>query len=61
MTVFGIGAGLPLMLLANDKSYMGQYANKWLAKTLGWLFLLVVTAAAIAAVPLYLVTSGGQA
>jgi Mn2+/Fe2+ NRAMP family transporter len=49
------------MLLANDKSYMGQYANKWLAKTLGWLFLLIVTAAAIAAVPLYLVTSGGQA
>jgi Mn2+/Fe2+ NRAMP family transporter len=52
---------LPLMLLANDKSYMGEYANKWLAKTLGWLFLLIVTAAAIAAVPLYLVTSGGQA
>ena len=27
---------LPLMLLANDKSYMGEYANKWLAKGLGW-------------------------
>jgi manganese transport protein len=51
---------LPVMLLAGDKSYMGQYANKWLAKGLGWLFFVVVTLAAIAAVPLYLLTSGGQ-
>jgi Mn2+/Fe2+ NRAMP family transporter len=51
---------LPLMLLAGDKSYMGQYANKWLAKGLGWLYFGIVTAAAIAAVPLYLLTSGGQ-
>jgi hypothetical protein len=39
---------------------MGQYANKWLAKGLGWLFFAIVTAAAIAAIPLYLLTSGGQ-
>ena len=52
---------LPLMLLANDKSYMGQYANKWLAKGLGWTNFAIVTAAAVAAVPLYLLTSGGQA
>jgi manganese transport protein len=51
---------LPLMLLANDKSYMRQYANKWLAKGLGWLFFAIITAAAIAAIPLYLLTSGGQ-
>jgi Mn2+/Fe2+ NRAMP family transporter len=51
---------LPLMLLANDKSYMGQYANKWLAKGLGWLFFAIVTVAAVAAIPLYLLTSGGQ-
>jgi Mn2+/Fe2+ NRAMP family transporter len=51
---------LPLMLLANDKSYMGRYANKWLAKSLGWIYFVVVTVTAIAAVPLYLVTSGGQ-
>jgi Mn2+/Fe2+ NRAMP family transporter len=52
---------LPLMLLASDKSYMGVHANKWLAKGLGWLFFIIVTAAAIAAAPLYLLTSGGQA
>jgi Mn2+/Fe2+ NRAMP family transporter len=51
---------LPLILLAGDKRFMGEYANKWLAKGLGWLFFAVVTAAAIAAVPLYLLTSGGQ-
>jgi manganese transport protein len=52
---------LPLMLLAGDKRYMGQHANKWLAKGLGWLFFAIVTAAAVAAIPLYLLTSGGQA
>jgi Mn2+/Fe2+ NRAMP family transporter len=52
---------LPLMLLAGDKSYMGEYANKWLAKGLGWFYLVAVCAAAIAAIPLYLLTSGGQA
>jgi Mn2+/Fe2+ NRAMP family transporter len=48
------------MLLAGDKSYMREHANKWLAKGLGWLFFAIVTVAAIAAVPLYLLTSGGQ-
>lgn len=52
---------LPLMLLANDKSYMREYANKWLAKSLGWIYFVIVAAAAIAAVPLYILTSGGQA
>ena len=52
---------LPLMLLAGDKSYMGKYANKWLAKGLGWFYFIAVCAAAIAAIPLYLLTSGGQA
>src|SRR5207248_8809706 len=50
---------LPLMLLADDKSYMGEYANKSLAKSLGWFFVAVVTVAAVGAVPLYVLTSGG--
>jgi manganese transport protein len=50
----------PLMLLARDKKYMGQYVNGRLANILGWLFFALVTAAATAAVPLYLITSGGQ-
>jgi Mn2+/Fe2+ NRAMP family transporter len=51
---------LPLMLLAGDKSFMGEYANRWLAKSLGWLFFVVVTVTAVAAIPLYFLSSGGQ-
>ena len=51
---------LPLLLLAGDKSYMGQYANGAVAKSLGWLYFAIITAAAIAALPLFLLTSGGQ-
>ncbi len=51
---------LPLMLLAGDKGYMREYANRWLAKGLGWFYFAFVGVAAIAAVPLFVVTSGGQ-
>jgi Mn2+/Fe2+ NRAMP family transporter len=51
---------LPLMLLAGDKGYMREFANGLLAKSLGWLYFAVITAAAVAALPLYLLTSGGQ-
>ena len=51
---------LPLLLLAGDKSYMGQYANGAVAKSLGWFYFVIITAAAIAALPLFLLTSGGQ-
>jgi Mn2+/Fe2+ NRAMP family transporter len=51
---------LPLMLLASDKQYMGEYANGPLAKTLGWIYFAVITAAAVAAIPLYVLTSGGN-
>ena len=51
---------LPLLLLAGDKQYMGQYANGPLAKTLGWLYFAVITLAALAALPLFFLTSGGN-
>ena len=51
---------LPLLLLAGDKSYMGQYANGPVARSLGWLYFAIITAAALAALPLFLITSGGQ-
>jgi manganese transport protein len=51
---------LPLLLLAGDKKYMGQHANGPLAKTLGWFYFAVIGAAALAAIPLYLLTSGGN-
>jgi manganese transport protein len=51
---------LPLLLIANDRKYMGDKANGWLANILGWGFYAALVLAALAAVPLYFLTSGGQ-
>jgi len=51
---------LPLLLLAGDKSYMKQYANGRVGKTLGWFYFALITLAAVGALPLYFLTSGGQ-
>ena len=42
------------------QEYMREHANGPLAKRLGWLYFAVITAAAVAALPLYLLTSGGK-
>ena len=51
---------LPLLLLAGDRQYMRDHANGWLAKVLGWFYFAVITVAALAAIPFYLLTSGGN-
>jgi Mn2+/Fe2+ NRAMP family transporter len=51
---------LPLLLLSGDRKYMGEYVNGPLAKSLGWIYFAVITAAALAAIPLFLLTSGGN-
>jgi Mn2+/Fe2+ NRAMP family transporter len=51
---------LPLLLLAGDKSYMREYANGWAGKILGWFYFALITIAAIGALPLFFLTSGGQ-
>jgi manganese transport protein len=51
---------LPLLLLAGDTNYMGEHVNGPIAKTLGWLYFAVITAAAVAALPLFIITSGGN-
>jgi Mn2+/Fe2+ NRAMP family transporter len=51
---------LPLLLLAGDRTYMHAHANGVLAKTLGWGFYVLIVIAAVAALPLFLITSGGQ-
>jgi manganese transport protein len=52
---------LPILLAANDEDYMGPFANGWLAKSLGWFYLVIITLAAIAAIPLLIYTHGGKA
>jgi manganese transport protein len=51
---------LPILLVANDRTYMGAHANGKLANFLGVLYLLVILVIAIAAIPLMLLTNGGQ-
>jgi Mn2+/Fe2+ NRAMP family transporter len=51
---------LPLLLLAGDKSYMREYANGGAGKILGWFYFALITIAAIGALPLFFLTSGGQ-
>jgi Mn2+/Fe2+ NRAMP family transporter len=51
---------LPMLMAASDKALMGPFVNGWLAKTLGWFYLIVICLAALAAVPLLLITHGGK-
>ena len=50
----------PMLLIAADKRVMRQHANGWLANSLGWGFLAITTAAALAAIPLLILSHGGK-
>jgi len=50
---------LPLMLIARDRTFMGEHANGRLASVLGWGYFAVIIVLAIAAIPLLLATNGG--
>jgi Mn2+/Fe2+ NRAMP family transporter len=51
---------LPILLVANDRSYMGRYVNGRLANTLGLVYLVVIGLVAVTAVPLLILTNAGQ-
>jgi manganese transport protein len=51
---------LPILLVANDRSYMGSNVNGRLANVLGVVYFIVILAIAVAAIPLLLLTNGGQ-
>jgi manganese transport protein len=51
---------LPLMLVANDRRVMGEHVNRRLSNSLGWAYYGIIVLAAIAALPLYLLSSGGS-
>ena len=51
---------LPILLVANDRTYMGSNVNGRLANALGVLYFIVIIAIAVAAIPLLIVTNGGQ-
>jgi Mn2+/Fe2+ NRAMP family transporter len=51
---------LPILLIANDRTYMGSKVNGKLANVLGFLYFILILAIAVAAIPLMLITHGGQ-
>jgi Mn2+/Fe2+ NRAMP family transporter len=50
----------PILVVANDPTYMGRHVNGRLANGLGSVFLVVIGIAALAAIPLMLITAAGQ-
>ena len=51
---------LPILLVANDRAYMGAHANGRLANTLGIVYLVVILVVAVSAIPLMILTNVGQ-
>jgi Mn2+/Fe2+ NRAMP family transporter len=50
----------PIFRMAQSRKVMGQYANKWFANGMGWLFFIVVCIVSVAAVPLMILSNRGQ-
>ena len=51
---------VPILLVANDKAYMGRYVNGRFANALGLIYLVVIMIVALAAIPLMILTNVGQ-
>jgi Mn2+/Fe2+ NRAMP family transporter len=51
---------LPILVVANDPDYMGEHVNGRLANALGSVFFVVLLVVAAAAIPLMILTRGGQ-
>jgi Mn2+/Fe2+ NRAMP family transporter len=50
---------LPVLLIARDRTYMGEHANGRFASAIGWLYMGVIAIVALAAIPLLLATNAG--
>jgi len=50
----------PILRTARNRELMGSHANGWVADTLGVFFLVLVTLAALAAIPLLIITHSGE-
>jgi Mn2+/Fe2+ NRAMP family transporter len=50
---------LPVLLVARDRSFMGEHANGPISSVLGWLYLVVIAVVAVVAIPLLIITNAG--
>jgi manganese transport protein len=51
---------IPILLVANDRSYMGRYANGRVANAFGLFYLVVILLVSVTAIPLMVITHQGQ-
>jgi manganese transport protein len=51
---------LPILLVANDRAYMGRHVNGRLANTLGAIYFVLILAVSLTAIPLMILTNVGQ-
>jgi Mn2+/Fe2+ NRAMP family transporter len=51
---------LPILIVANDREYMGEHRNRWLANSLGTLYLIAIIVVSAAALPLMVITKMGN-
>jgi len=51
---------IPILLVANDKIYMGEYVNGKVTNALGIFYLFVILIVALAAIPLMILSNMGQ-
>jgi Mn2+/Fe2+ NRAMP family transporter len=51
---------IPILLVANDRAYMGRYVNGRLANAFGLLYLVVILLVSLSAIPLMIITHQGQ-
>jgi manganese transport protein len=51
---------LPILVISNDRDYMGEHVNGRLANVLGSVVLVVIVVVSVAAIPLMILTRGGQ-
>jgi Mn2+/Fe2+ NRAMP family transporter len=47
-------------MVASDRRVMGAHVNSVLGNVLGWFYLVFISLAALAALPLFVMTHGGQ-
>jgi Mn2+/Fe2+ NRAMP family transporter len=51
---------IPILLVANDRAYMGRFVNGKVANAFGLLYLVIIGVVALTAIPLMIITHQGQ-
>jgi manganese transport protein len=51
---------LPILIVANDPEYMGEHVNGRVLNAVALVYLVIILAAALAAIPLMIITGAGQ-